>query len=379
MNPTFASITAALSQNNGLIRLANTGPDASEYLLTTYLPSIQRPDYNISGGVLKVQTIMAGLVGMDSPYPRGSAIQLSTFTEKTAKIAMSVGLSEESRRELNRFIQFAKLGQLNGQTEADVLSAAALNLYEKGCIQAIDDTEEYLRAQALTTGALNWTFNGKTLQVDYQLPAANKFAQRTGSDGYGGSTSKFWTDAILADQTVLGAVGYVMSMSTLNMIINNPANNIRVIADTYSPQRNIRRVQIVRAVQTAQGISVGTDTDARYALTLIAYARKGQIIDPTTPGATIGVQMIPDGVISVVGQQEANQLISVDGTAVPQYRLGYFHVAPTVEGENVGSPLGRWGRLYTPQDRPWEVQAEAVENGLPVIEAPERLVILRTA
>lgn len=375
---TFASITAALSANGGLTRLANTPPDPAEYLLTSVLPRQQRPDYEVRGGTLKINTIMAGLVGMDSPYPQGSAIQLSTFSEKTAKIAMSIQLTEEHQRELNKFLQLAQLGQLPGQTPGNLLTNAALNLYEKGCIQALDDTEEYLRAQALMNGALSWTFNGKTLNVDYDVPAGNKYAQRTGTSGYGAAGSTFWADYLAADQGVYGADMLLMSNNTLNKIINNPAHSIRVISDTYSPQRSIRRVQVVRSIQSTQGINVGDDRDARYAVTLTAYMRRGKIVNPAQLGATIDVQMIPDNKIAVIGRQEFNQLISLDGTPTPQYNLGYTHIAPTIEGQNQGSPLGRYGRLYTPQNRPWELLAEAVENCLPVIEAPERLILLST-
>lgn len=375
---TFATITAALSGGNSLIRLANTPPAAAEYLLTGVLPRETRPDFDVRGGTLKINTVMAGLTGMDSPYPQGSSISLSTFSEKTAKIAMTLPLSEEHQRELNKFLDQAALGRLGNRTRGDLMQEAALNLYEKGCIQALDDTEEYLRAKALMTGQISWTFNKKTLTVDYNVPAGNIFAKRTGTDGYGGSTSKFWADYLAADETVQGADMLLMSNATLNKVLNNPAHSIRVISDIYSPQRNIRRVQVVRSVQTASGITVGDDRDARYSVTLTAYLRKGNIVDPTTPGGVIQVAMVPDNKIAVIGRRETNQLISVDGTGVQQYSLGYTHIAPTIEGQNSGSPLGRWGRVYTPENRPWELIAEAVENCLPVIEAPERLVILET-
>ncbi|MBZ9753184.1 major capsid protein [Deinococcus sp. HMF7604] len=375
---TFATITAALSMGGSLIRLANTPPPAAEYLLTSVLPREIRPDFEVRGGTLKINTVMAGLVGMDSPYPQGSSIQLSTFNEKTAKIAMTLPLSEEHQRELNKFLDQAQLGRLGNRTRGDLMSEAALNLYEKGCIQALDDTEEYLRAKALMTGAISWTFNKKTLTVDYNVPAGNKFVARTGVNGYGGSSSKFWADYLDADAIVQGAELLLMSNATLNKILNNPAHNIRVISDIYSPQRNIRRVQVVRAVQTASGITVGDDRDARYSVTLTAYLRKGNIVDPTTTGGVIQVNLIPDNKIAVIGRRDTNQLISIDGTPTPQSTLGYTHIAPTIEGQNVNSPLGRFGRLFTPDQRPWELIAEAVENCLPVIEAPERIVLLET-
>jgi hypothetical protein len=55
--------------------------------------------------------------------------------------------------------------------------------------------------------------------------------------------------------------------------------------------------------------------------------------------------------------------------------LGYTHIAPTVEGN--GLP-GRWADLGTPDERPWELRGRGVSNVLPVIENPDKLVVLHT-
>jgi len=46
-----------------------------------------------------------------------------------------------------------------------------------------------------------------------------------------------------------------------------------------------------------------------------------------------------------------------------------------VEGN--GQP-GRWARVYTPQDEPWQLKGQGVTNGLPVIENPEKLAVIST-
>jgi hypothetical protein len=67
------------------------------------------------------------------------------------------------------------------------------------------------------------------------------------------------------------------------------------------------------------------------------------------------------------------------GSRQPQaYELGYTHLAPTVEAS--GAP-GRWARVYTPEQRPWQLVGEAVQNVLPVIDAhaADRIVIASSA
>lgn len=375
---TFATITAQLAAGNALVTLANVPPNPTEYLFERFLPTVQRTEYEAQAGGMTINTVMAGHVGMDSPYPQGSSIQLSSFSEKTAKLAQAITLPEQAHRELQRFLNLARLGQLGTTTPADLMSEAGLNLFEKGVVQALDDTREYLRASAIMKGKIDWTFGGRKLLVDYGIPSANKPAKRTGNDAYHGTSSKFWADYRDGQRKVGGADAVVVSENTLNAIIDNPANKIRVESDTESAERNIRTVTFVRSVQTADGINVGDDRDARYRGTLIAYRRSGLIIDPTAPGATIGVQMVPDGVMAFIGSNNAAQLISTTGTALPQRRLGYYHVAPTVEGSYRGAPLGRWGRLYSPEGNAYELRAEGVENGLPVIENEKKLAIYET-
>lgn len=381
MNPTWATIIAALSANNGLITLANTAPPASEYLGQRFLPRSTRPDYDIAGGQLEITTVMAGHVGRDSKYPEGSAISLSDFQHKTAKMAQAISLGEEPTIQLQRLLTLARAGDISGRSVEDFMGEAGLNLFQKGTVQALDDSGEYLILQALMRGKIDWTFNGRRLLVDYKVPAANRVSL-TGTNKFSGSTSRFWAEITRAEKTVKGSIGIVMSQDTLQVILDNSAHRIDIQSDVYSAQRNIRTVTVRRTAQLASdgngGFTIASTGDQRTSVTLIGYGREGQIIDPTTPGGTIGVQMAPDNVIAVIGQAGGNELVSVTGTPLPQQRLGYYHLAPTVEGSWRGAALGRWGRLYTPDGNPWELRAESVENGLPVIQNAARLYIIES-
>jgi len=52
--------------------------------------------------------------------------------------------------------------------------------------------------------------------------------------------------------------------------------------------------------------------------------------------------------------------------------IGYHHIAPTTEGNG---QMGDWGRIFTPEARPWGLRGEGVSNNLPVIEGNERVVV----
>lgn len=372
----FAAIIAALAaaQAGGTDRittLTNTPPDPAEYLFLSALPIRQVNDYRATSNAMRIISTMAGMVGMDSPYPQGSAIQYSDFSEQTVKLAIATGLNERQIREIQALVRLAGAGELNGQSPDDVLVNSLLNLYRKGVVQALDDTSEYLRAQALSTGALNWVFNGKTLSVDYGVPTANRKAY-TGTDGFGGSTSKFWEAVRWGRKTVKSVRAFVLSDDSLEMTLANDANKITVISDSESAGKNIRIVTVRRAVRNAEGITVGFDQDARSTVTLVGYRRQAQIIAPGTTNGTTGVQLFPNGTMSVIGNNTTDDILTNDGSAQASNNLGYTQVSPTVEG---GGRIGRWGRTYTPEGAPWSARAEGVSNELPVIEAPEKLAI----
>lgn len=369
--PTFYDFTRNANPLE-ISQLANTRPATGEYLFPAILPVTLKPTYDAKTGTMKVISTMAGMVGMDSPYPEGSFIDGSDFREGTLKIAQAVSLDEGTIREVQAFMAQQGLGNV---APDQIISNTALNLYEKGVIQALDDTEEYLRAQALTTGAINWTFNGKTVSVDYGVPAENKPAARTGTAGYGGTASKFWDDVRLARKQLRSVRAFVTDFDTLDMIIANDANKITVVSETESAQGNIRTVTLRRSVRNAEGITVGFDQDARGTVTLIAYGREGKVIAPAAPGGTATVAFVPAGKMVAIANNNADNLLSLDGTPTPTNALGYTHVGPTVENNGA---LGRWGRIYTPEARPWQLRAEGVANVLPVIEDPSKLMIFTT-
>ncbi len=129
----------------------------------------------------------------------------------------------------------------------------------------------------------------------------------------------------------------------------------------------------VRRLVSRGGNTVPT-SDAREVITFITYDEEGEILDPANPGQTINVPFLPRNKIVWVGEA------TNDGYRVGQgatddptndLALGYTHIAPTVEG----GMSGRWARLFTPEEQPWQLRGQGAQNLLPVIEAPAKIVV----
>lgn len=363
MNLNFAEAIAALGANASF-RIANAQRPPANYLFNTLLPEMAKPSYYVDSGTMTVRSTMAGLVGMDSPYPPGGMVEMNTFLEQSAKMAIDVPLHERTLRAIQEMLTQLQIG---GGNTKEALAQEALNFLNKVIIQAMLDRAEWLRGQALVDGAINWTFNGINLVVDYGVPAANFLTSRTGNDAYNGSASKFWTDVRAAQTKLRYSVRAVIAHSdTINAIVDNSVNAALITSQSVGGM-SIRRYKD-EAGNTIQS------SDARDMLTLIAYDEEGEILDPTNAGATITVPFMPTGKLLFVGNNNRSGYRVGQGSTddpTEDLALGYTHLAPTVEG---GSP-GRWAQLITPQDAPWQLRGRGVQNLLPVLEAPAKIVV----
>jgi hypothetical protein len=336
-------------------------------MLAAILPERKLPTYHAEAGAMTVKATMAGMAGMDSPYPPGGHVETSTFLEQTVKLAQTTTMPEAALRRLQTLWQsmFAA-----GQPTNDMLLREALNFLDKVVIQPHVDTAEWLRGQALTLGALSWRFNAIQLDVDYGIPPDHLFPERTADSGYGGSASVFWADVIQARRLLrYQSMIAVAHPDTVDVIISNSANTLRVIDQTD------RVITVQRYVGTTEQL----DSDARYRLSIYLHGLEGDVIDPASPTEVNAVPFFPTGYVSFIANSGYNRSyrVGMGSTIDPaaDMALGYTHIAPTVEGN--GLP-GRWADLGTPDERPWELRGRGVSNVLPVIENPDKLVVLHT-
>lgn len=368
MNFSFVPALDSLGSDAGF-RIANEARPSSKYLLNSVLPERNREDYDVERGKMIVRSTMAGLVAMDSPYPMGGYVEIDTQSHKTAKVGISVPFSENTTRTLQR--QMQRLG-LAGGNSTESLVQEVLNFYNLVILQSHFDMAEWMRGQALMTGALSITQNGKAISVDYGVPSANKFDTRTTSGGtaYGASSSKFWDDWRSAKRILRGGVSLVlMTSATRDEIVYNAANAARVISQSNG-------VTVLQRMVTESGVYRPSE-DARDTITIVTYDAEAHVANPATNGYQT-VQFIKDGYVIFVGKNQIKGYEVGQGSQPDpdnDLALGYTHIAPTVEG---GGQPGRWGRIYVPEKEPWKLIGEAAANLLPVIEAPDKLVIAHT-
>lgn len=361
----FRAAIAALGQN-AAARIANAARPAADYLFNTLLPERNVFSYHIESGSITVRATMAGLASMDSPYPPGGMVELSTFMERTAKLANEVALSEQTIRAMQEMLMRLALSQA---PTVDVVQRQLLNFLDKIILQPHMDAMEWLRGQALL-GQINWTFGDRNLVVDYGIPAANILPARTGANGYGGSTSKFWDDVRALRRALRHNMRAIIAHpDTVDMIRYNPVNQLIATSESGGSIT-------FRKFDTATN---SFSLDSNDTVTIVIYGLEGEILNPADPNSTLIIPFMEKGKLLAIGNNSrTSQFVIGEGsTEDPDLAssLGYTHIAPTIE--NGGRP-GRWSELYTPEQSPWSLHGRAVTNGLPVIEAADKIAIATT-
>jgi hypothetical protein len=339
-------------------RIVNAARPATTYLLASILPEVPQRSYEVKDAAMTVRSAMAGLVGMDSPYPPTGAVDLSTFLERSAKIGNRVTLSEQALRSLQEMLLFL---EASGQSTNERMVEEVLNFTNAVIVQPHLDTAEWLRGQALATGAISWTFGQVAMSVDYGIPAGNKLAARTSTAAYAGSASKFWEDIRSQNRLLRGSsrIIRIAHPDLVDDIVYNEVNNIQVVTMSDT-------AVTVRRMISQNGVNTPS-SDARDTVEIIKYGLESEVISPTDSSATVKVPFWPKTKLAVIGTAVNRAYVVGAGSREPQeFELGHTHLAPTVEAS--GAP-GRWARVYTPEEAPWQLIGEGVTNLLPVINA----------
>lgn len=369
MDLNFSEAIQALGGEAGFREIANEARPDSAYLFNTLLPEVGSPSYDVKSGNLTIRSTMAGLSATSSPYPKGGFVESSTFMKESAKIANEVEMQEETQRRLHDMV-LRLMG--NNSPTSDFIQGEVLNFFDKLILQPHLDTMEYLRGQALTLGKIDWTFNKQKLTVDYGVKSDHLLTNRTGNDAYSGSASKFWADVRTAMSLLRWNVATViMHSSTLDDIILNDVNKIQV------EQLGEGRWRLRKLIEDGSG-RLRDNGDARNVVEVVTYDLEAEVMDLSDTTQTIKIPFLSPGKIIMTGRASRNSYRVGEGsTDNPDndLALGYTHIAPTVEG---GGAIGRWGKIYVPQDDDYILRGKGVTNGLPVIENPDKLVVLST-
>lgn len=343
----------------------------SEYLWNTILPQENQVTYHINGGSMRIYPTMVQMVPMDTPPKPIGSVESNYFNENTTKWGGQMQFPEATLRQMQEFALYARgQGVQDGLNIGDINAAEAKQItqnlfgFSDLLTKAQWDNFEWLRSKALTEGSITLANSGLDLTVDYGIPTANKITRSGSTDSYYGSAPKFWAD-IRTVFTKLRNFRIIMNSKTYYSIVDNEHNNIRVV-DSAGDSR-----QIIKIVGTTEKDS----SDARDRTTINLYDKSGSGITPK--GVMKAVPFCPDGKIVIVGEEQAEGFELTQGsTANPDtlFRLGYTHIAPTVEG---GRP-GIFSRIFTPEALPWSLYGETFSNALPVIQNPNKIMILTT-
>jgi hypothetical protein len=374
MNINFQSALDYLRRvagDNFEVEIANAARPDSDYLFEQVFPERLIDDYMASNAAMTIKSTMAGLVGMDSPLPPVGAASSRTWTQETFKIGGMFTFPEQVLRHLQMQAMRIRAG---GGDDTQAIADRIIN-FAKFLRQPLLDTAEFLRGMALMTGGIDWTFNQKRVEVSYGVPAGNLIAERTGTAGYGGSASVFWADWYAARTLLNGRIRVVFATpATIAMITGNSVNSVRILTDDERGSASF-----VRLSNPSMDVA---SSDRRDRVSMVAYDASGNVFDLSSAGLGLVVQVpfLSDGYVIIVGGGSASgQAFSVDSTGdeardTRGVELGYTHIGPTVEGGSVG----RWERIFTPENRPYQLQGEAAMNLVPVMTGPENLVVLRT-
>jgi len=372
MEVNFDAAIRELGGPTGIARLANEARAPSTYLLqSSILPVRLRTGYTAEDSAMVVRTVMAGLVGTDSKYPEGGVIDINTFREQIAKIAIQNNLSEQVKRQLRETVTAMVTQGQQGRVGATVV-LTVLNYVRKMLLQPHWDRIEYLCGQVLFLDEIDWRFNGSVLALDYSSPAANLLPTRTGAAAYGAAGSQFWQDHRLAQRRLLNADYMVIGHgSTINEVVYNEANTADVL-EASNGRFRIRRYRgtIERPV-----------TDARDMATFVSYNLEGEVYSPNGDGGTVKVPFAPPGFLLYVARgRPDNDLLQIDaGSTMDEgaetLELGYVHLGPTEEADG---RLGVWARVYTPEDMPSQLRGQSASNTLPVMRNRTRRVVSST-
>lgn len=357
--------------DNFAFKAARAQAVPSDYLFETILPTENHPSYHVNGGSMRIYPTMAQLTPMDTPPKPIGAMESSFFNENTAKWGGMMHFPEERLRALQEMANYIRsqgitdglsIGQIQ-ETEAKRVTETLLG-FSDILLRAQWDNFEYLRGQALAYGSISLANSGIDLTVDYDVPSANKITRTGSGNSYYGTTSKWWTD-IRTVCTKLNNFRIIMNSQTYYSIIDNSVNNIRVVDGTGLTR------QIVKVVGSLESNS----TDQRDRVTIILYDKSGSGITPK--GTRKALPFLPNGKVVVIGEQQPDGFELLQGsTPDPNnlFRLGYTHLAPTVEGGRSGI----YSRIFTPEAKPMQLLGETYANALPVILNPNKVMILTT-
>lgn len=157
-------------------------PAARQYILAKFMPAKNIYDLKFAYNVINKQySRTASITGFNSDAPLRDKDGLSRAFGEVAKVQHGFRIDEE---ELLRF---------KNPRNSDEQAQAVDYVYDQtdNLVQGVYDIEEWLRAQPIYKGSLQYSENEVVIDVDFNIPAENKL-----------TTTVAWSDAELSNPLV---------------------------------------------------------------------------------------------------------------------------------------------------------------------------------
>ncbi|POD46283.1 hypothetical protein BKM15_25925 [Pseudomonas syringae pv. syringae] len=283
-------------------------PKAREYLLERYLPNKPTKDINFAYNVINGKYAQAAsITGFNAAAPLRDKRGLEKAFGSVAKVQHGFRLDEEDILKFNR------------PRDDEEKDQAVDYIYDQTdeLIAGVYDIEEYLRAQALYNGILNYNdpVNDIQVNVDFGIPSANKLTVTTP-----------WSN-----------------------IDSKPLEDIQRAVDRFKAANNNKRPVIMHMTSVTESNLLknsqirnqvyGNATDTRLltkndvanvfaALGLPPYAINDDVVDVYGTGAT---QLLADNKVVFLGESLGNTFI---GPTVEKNFQSGIYVVPEIKETN---------------------------------------------
>jgi hypothetical protein len=265
-------------------------PPAREYPLRTLLPNETVFDLKFAYNVIdKAYSRTASITGFDSDAPLRDKAGLAKAFGEVSKVQHGFRISEE---ELLRFTNPRR------DEERD---RAIDYVYDNtdDLVQGVYDIEEWMRAQAIYKGRLQYSENGVVIDVDYGIPADNKMAALNA-----------WSDSVNA----------------------TPLTDIQAVVDRFKAANKGQAPSVVHISGTVKADlmrsgaiiqQVYGDGDSRR---LVTNDQLNQVLDSLDLPPLVVNDMAVDN-----GEGEERLLPTRRIVALPAGEIGKTYIGPTVE------------------------------------------------
>jgi hypothetical protein len=242
--------------------------------------------------------------------------------------------------------------------------------FEDAIQLSMDNGQEYYRAVALSTGKIQGMFGGVKVDIDFELPNNHVIPKVTGANSYAGASSKFWEHVLLAQNTLMGGEPqFILNKLTWNVILGNPANGVLTLEkQEISPTLVRYRIAEARRYENGTYDMSAPTLDVRKQATLWVYSSYAENDDDTL------TQFWPNEYMTAL--LPGSQTVTLIDGQVVQGALGVTHIGPNTEA---GQESRRYGNIFRPEGRAYQVIFQGAEDMLPHIREPRRLMIFQTA